>query len=54
MQIGLKEPFHDLRKIAFEYYHNNRQVNEPIRELLDKYTTDQIVSNQLSFYPVNI
>lgn len=54
MQIPLQEPFHDLRKIAFEYYHNNRQVNENIRDIIDKYTSEQIVSNQLCFFPINI
>ena len=54
MQIKVKEPLHDLRKMAFEYYHSNREVNEPIRNIIDKYSTEQIVSNQLSFYPVDI
>lgn len=40
--------------MAFEYFHNNRQVNECIREIMDRYQTDQIVSNQLCFYPIDI
>ena len=54
MQIPIIEPLHDLRKMAFEYFHNNRQVNECIREIMDRYQTDQIVSNQLCFYPIDI
>lgn len=54
MQMKVKEPLHDLRKLAFEYYHSNREINETIRNVIDKYSTDEIVSNQLSFYPVDI
>ena len=44
-----------LKKIAFEYFHNNCEVNEAVREFSNKIASeDQIIANQLTFYPVNL
>ena len=50
-----EEGLYFLRRLAFEYFQNNYDVNETIRELVNKVATeDQIITNQLSFYPLDL
>jgi hypothetical protein len=52
MGIPYKEVLPNLRRIAFEYYHNHLEVNETIREVLSLYEENDLIRSQLAYYPV--
>ena len=54
MGIHCKEVLPNLRRVAFEYYHNGREISEMIRDILGEYEEHELVRSQLAYYPVNL
>lgn len=36
MKVKVLDVYHDIKRLAFEYYHNNFQINEAIKEIFHK------------------
>ena len=52
--MQFKDPIQTLKKIAIEYYHNSFSINQTILNLIKEFDTDDILKNQLAYYPLDL
>jgi hypothetical protein len=54
MNLPIKDALPSLRRLAFEYYHNGKEVNEILKDILSTYEENELIRSQMVYYPVNL
>ena len=54
MGLDIKEALPNLRRLAFEYYHNGEEITEVVKDVVATYEEDELIRSQLVYYPLNL